>query len=43
MKSLPKLETLVLKKTRVTAEAVAKLQSELPKLRVEWDGDKPGP
>lgn len=39
VKALSRLENLKLKDTRVTAEGVAKLRAELPKLKVEWDGD----
>jgi hypothetical protein len=41
--TLPKLETLTLTQCRVTAAGVARLRAEMPKLRVEWDGDKKQP
>jgi hypothetical protein len=39
LKTLPKLERLFLHDVKVSAEGVAKLRRELPKLKVEWDGD----
>jgi Leucine-rich repeat (LRR) protein len=43
VKTLPKLQTLGLGQCGVTAAGVAKLRAELPKLRVDWDGDKKQP
>jgi serine/threonine protein kinase len=43
VKTLSKLETLALTECAVTRAGVARLRAELPKLRVEWDGDKKQP
>jgi len=40
VKNLPKLALLVLESNKsITADAVRRLRAELPKLKVEWDGD----
>jgi hypothetical protein len=43
VKTLTELKILRLHQCGVTAEGVARLRAELPKLRVEWDGDKKMP